>query len=46
MTFSAVGQGGLDEDAARILVVVDGAVPLAVHEACADLAASLAEKVG
>jgi hypothetical protein len=36
VTLPAPGQGGLDEDAARILVVVDGVVPLAVHEACAD----------
>ena len=46
MTLPAPGRGGLDEGAARILVVVDGAVPLAVHEACADLAASLAERAG
>lgn len=46
MTPPAPGQGGLDEGAPRILVVVDAGAPLAVHEACADLAASLADRAG
>jgi hypothetical protein len=46
VTPPAPGQGGLDEGAPRILVVVDAGVPLAVHEACADLAASLADRAG
>jgi hypothetical protein len=46
VTPPAPGQRGLDEGAARILVVLDAGVPPAVHEACADLAASLADRAG
>jgi hypothetical protein len=46
VTPPAPGQRGLDEGAARLLVVVDAGVPPAVHEACADLAAGLADRAG